>query len=219
MQRYSFLFGFVKCVPGLYRLRPYVSILDYTRLIQLELSGNGYVLESSSILDTQKITPPTKQHAPAATLLMKSHHWPVIIHSQEDKGTDIHASGPVTSNGACHFDVQHRGFTLAGLDFFFDCGNSNENDQFPSGEGRIRILSDYRVRGTLSCLHCICVLSSDAMGSDALNGHLHVGPLSKLPTYNRHSNSIDSMNGKSPLDTWQKDPNMTFACTCCEGSP
>jgi UDP-N-acetylmuramate--alanine ligase len=132
------------------KLSPDIAAVSAMDPDHLDIYGTPEAMEEAFIDFSRRIRPGGMLFAHKALPRLKDLQGPVTTYSLEDKGADIHSSGPVPVDGAYHYDVFGKGWTLKDVTLNMGGRHNVENSLVAIGIAKRLGIPDEAIRSAIA---------------------------------------------------------------------
>ena len=132
------------------KLSPDIAAISAMDPDHLDIYGTAESMEEAFIDFSRRVRPGGMLFAHYRLHRLRDLQGPVTTYSLEDKGADIHASGPVPRDGAYHYDVHGRGWTLNDVTLNMGGRHNVENSLVAIGVAKRLGISDDAIRAAIA---------------------------------------------------------------------
>jgi UDP-N-acetylmuramate--alanine ligase len=132
------------------KLSPDIAAVSAMDPDHLDIYGTPEAMEEAFIDFSRRIRPGGMLFAHKALPRLKDLQGPVTTYSLEDKGADIHSSGPVPVDGAYHYDVIGKGWTLKDVTLNMGGLHNVENSLVAIGIAKRLGIPDEAIRSAIA---------------------------------------------------------------------
>lgn len=132
------------------KLSPDIAAISAMDPDHLDIYGTPEAMEEAFIDFSKRIRPGGMLFAHNALPRLQDLQGPVTTYSLEDKGADIHASGPVPMDGAYHYDVFGKGWTLKNVVLNMGGRHNVENSLVAIGIAKRLGIPDEAIRSAIA---------------------------------------------------------------------
>lgn len=132
------------------KLSPDIAAISAMDPDHLDIYGTAEAMEDAFIDFSRRVRPGGMLFAHHHLHRLRDLQGPVTTYSLEDKGADIHASGPVPRDGAYHYDVHGRGWTLTDVTLNMGGRHNVENSLVAIGVAKRLGIPDDAIRAAIA---------------------------------------------------------------------
>lgn len=132
------------------KLSPDIAAISAMDPDHLDIYGTAEAMEDAFIDFSRRVRPGGMLFAHHQLHRLRDLQGPVTTYSLEDKGADIHASGPVPRDGAYHYDVHGRGWTLSDVTLNMGGRHNVENSLVAIGIAKQLGIPDDAIRAAIA---------------------------------------------------------------------
>ena len=132
------------------KLSPDIAAISAMDPDHLDIYGTAEAMEEAFIDFSRRVRPGGMLFAHFRLHRLRDLQGPVTTYSLEDKGADIHASGPVPRDGAYHYDVHGRGWTLSDVTLNMGGRHNVENSLVAIGIAKQLSIPDDAIRAAIA---------------------------------------------------------------------
>lgn len=132
------------------KLSPDIAAISAMDPDHLDIYGTAEAMEEAFIDFSRRVRPGGMLFAHSGLHRLRDLQGPVTTYSLEDKGADIHASGPVPRDGAYHYHVHGQGWTLNDVTLNMGGRHNVENSLVAIGIAKRLGIPDEAIRAAIA---------------------------------------------------------------------
>ena len=132
------------------KLSPDIAAISAMDPDHLDIYGTAEAMEEAFIDFSRRVRPGGMLFAHYRLHRLRDLQGPVTTYSLEDKGADIHASGPVPRDGAYHYNVHGHGWTLNDVTLNMGGRHNVENSLVAIGVAKRLGIPDDAIRAAIA---------------------------------------------------------------------